>query len=357
MNVPKISLIVPIFNRFKLFQELVDSLIAQTEDSWEAIIVDDGSEPKHLDAIQKACSQDARISLYRRKSDRKGAPVCRNEGIGYARGRYLMFYDSDDVLERHALEDRVEAMEAHPEIDFGVFQCEIFRERPGDAGLLLNKDTEEDDFLRLLRQDCPWCVLNPVYTREAVERIGPWNEGLLSWQDWEYHLRALLLGLRYRKFGGGLAYCRREIKRRESIGRSVYSDKHVRSHIVLLEALEEMIKESDRWSAGSRGALAGLYFWHARIWYDLGQKKDALSLWKKCRNKDLVNSMEYLAAIPYYPLPMMSLPGRLYRRFLRTLSPNVFFPVPTKTMMRTCVEDETKYPAYPERNVENRVQG
>jgi GT2 family glycosyltransferase len=57
----------------------------------------------------------------------------------------------------------------------------------------------EDDLDRFLRADSPWSTTGPIWRRSSLSKIGLWDERARSWQDWEFHIRALTLGLNYVK--------------------------------------------------------------------------------------------------------------------------------------------------------------
>lgn len=200
LDVPTVSIVIPTFNRDKLLQETIQSVQKQTFENWEIIVVDDGSNDKTEGTMMHFSKSDSRIRYVQRNSSQKGASVCRNEGTELSRGDYVIYLDSDDLLSPTTLEYRLKAMEHYPDLDFGVFQAILFRDQPGDTRLLWNIDSEENDIDRFLALDIPWQTTSPIWRRKALLRLGPWNGSLPSWQDWEYHLRALIEGLKYKKF-------------------------------------------------------------------------------------------------------------------------------------------------------------
>src|SRR5690606_2194775 len=88
----------------------------------------------------------------------------------------------------------------YPDEDFLVFQSLLFEEKRDDKNLLWNVDSGEDDLQRFLRIDALWATCGPIYKREVIAEIDGFREGLPFYQDFDLHLRCLLLKLRYRKF-------------------------------------------------------------------------------------------------------------------------------------------------------------
>lgn len=100
LSTPKISVIIPIYNTEKYVEECIRSIQRQTLQEIEIICVDDGSTDKSLEVVRSI--NDNRISVYKEKNS--GQSVARNRGIDNAKGKYLYFMDSDDVLTSDALE-------------------------------------------------------------------------------------------------------------------------------------------------------------------------------------------------------------------------------------------------------------
>lgn len=91
------------------------SLLRQTCDRWEWVVVNDGSTDHTADLIAKLSATDERIRLVRQANS--GLAFARNAGIAAAKGRYLTFLDSDDEYEPTHLELRRAILEASPDID------------------------------------------------------------------------------------------------------------------------------------------------------------------------------------------------------------------------------------------------
>ena len=98
----KISVVVPVYNCEKYIERAIESVIKQTYDNWELIIVNDGSKDSSLQIAQKFAGKDARIKVIDREN--RGVSVARNIGIDEASGDLLMFLDADDWFEEKAFE-------------------------------------------------------------------------------------------------------------------------------------------------------------------------------------------------------------------------------------------------------------
>jgi len=199
------SVIIPLYNREKLIRETIESIIKQSFVHFEVLIIDDGSTDNSPQLIKSFFQKDSRIRLFERPSNLpKGAPTCRNLGIEYAKGEYIIFLDSDDLLASFCLEQRVNFMEEHPGLDFAVFPQLLFYNIPGDSKRLVNIITDEDDITRFLKlargTDPPWINNSPIWRKKSLLKYNHrWNNNILGYQDIDFHLRALLSDMKYKK--------------------------------------------------------------------------------------------------------------------------------------------------------------
>ena len=109
MEQPIITVVVPVYNAERYLNACIESITAQTFSDWEAILIDDGatdSSPAILDAWEQ---RDTRIHVVHQRNS--GVSRARNAGIERAKGRYLMFVDSDDLLLPTCMEKLLHAIE------------------------------------------------------------------------------------------------------------------------------------------------------------------------------------------------------------------------------------------------------
>lgn len=94
----KISVIIPVYNSEKYVRRCIDSVIAQTYQNWEMILVDDGSVDNSLAILQEYENKDTRVNVVHQ--DNAGPGSARNTGIACATGEYIVFIDSDDRVNK-----------------------------------------------------------------------------------------------------------------------------------------------------------------------------------------------------------------------------------------------------------------
>ena len=113
---PFFSVILTTYNRAALLQRALDSLIAQTENDWEAIIIDDGSTDNTDLQVQSYLKNDRRIKYVYQKNS--GYSLSKNTGIFLAKGKFITFLDSDDEYLPDHLETRKAILMSNPETQF-----------------------------------------------------------------------------------------------------------------------------------------------------------------------------------------------------------------------------------------------
>jgi glycosyltransferase involved in cell wall biosynthesis len=196
---PKVSVIIPNYNRALLIPATINSLLNQSYSNWEAIVVDDGSTDESAKVIEDFAAKDNRIKFFKRDREPKGAPTCRNIGFERSTGSFIIYLDSDDLLAPYCLSTRLSYFNDNPNCHFLIFPMLLFKENPGDSAILWNIDKQEDDIIRFFKSDPPWQTTSPIWKREAIIEIEGWDEEALAWQDWEFHIKSIVLGLYYKK--------------------------------------------------------------------------------------------------------------------------------------------------------------
>jgi glycosyltransferase involved in cell wall biosynthesis len=307
-----ISIIVPVKDRALLLPDTLHSVRSQTYPHWELVIVDDGSNDSTLALLQDWASKDRRIRLIRREGTPSGTNRCRNLGFKASLGDYLIFLDSDDCLAPTCLANRVPYMVNNPHIDFGVFGCHLFRVTPNDLPLYYNCHSGRSDLVRFLAEDNPWGTTCPIWRRRALERLY-WDETLPSFQDWDFHIRALIAGLRHKKVPIADWYYRLASPEQPSISRQVGLPEHLAPRERLLSTLWRTLRDGGLLERESETALAGIHFNLAISWSAFGQYHNATNLWRTTLVRKLVTELQYLEGLAY----LKGYPHKFVRRALK----------------------------------------
>lgn len=119
----KVSILMPMYNSEKYVQEAIDSVLNQTYENFELIIVDDGSIDSSVEIVEKY--NDPRIKLYK-NIENKGLPYTRNKLLSLATGEYIALLDSDDIALPNRLQIQVDFLERNQNVDIVGSSAIIF---------------------------------------------------------------------------------------------------------------------------------------------------------------------------------------------------------------------------------------
>lgn len=197
-SIPKVSIIIPTFNRSLLLTEGLCSLQNQILQDWECIIVDDGSEDDTERIVSEFMIKDRRFRYYKRPHDYpKGACACRNYGYAKSSGKYIQWLDDDDILSEDKLQLQVEKLEkiGNPFI-FTTCDWDLFWEgKKFERKNLIPTDATIDGrqlFERLIANQTFIPSLSYLMHRELAIKADVWNTNLSINQDAEYFTRVIL---------------------------------------------------------------------------------------------------------------------------------------------------------------------
>lgn len=154
-NMDLVSIITPTYNSEKYIKETINSVLSQTYQNWEMIIVDDCSTDNTVRIIEEEMEKNSRIRFIQLQEN-QGAAVARNTAINYANGRYIAFLDSDDLWEMNKLEVQVSFMNMN-NIPFSYTSYKIINENGEETGKVVNVP-EKIDYNQLLKNTIIGCL-------------------------------------------------------------------------------------------------------------------------------------------------------------------------------------------------------
>lgn len=179
----RVSVIIPTYNRWPMVRDGVESVLGQSYQAFELIVVDDGSEDETADRL---FGYDPRLRVVRQP--RCGVAAARNIGVKTSSGEYLAFLDSDDLWERRKLETQVAFMESRPEVQ--ICQTEEIWIRRGRR--VNPKKHHRKPSGDIFRASLELCLVSPsavMMTRKLYDRAGGFDEALSVCEDYDLWLR------------------------------------------------------------------------------------------------------------------------------------------------------------------------
>ena len=178
----KISIILPVWNRARLLPRAIESVLAQSLQAWELIVVDDGS----TDGSERAAGpylSDTRVHLFRR--EHRGVSAARNYGLEHSTAPLIGYLDSDCKLYPRVLDEVVAAMTAAPEADCLYCGQHWVDRESGEASILADVFSRQALLGMRTRLD-----LNVFFHRRALyEKYGGFDPDLRRLVDWDLILR------------------------------------------------------------------------------------------------------------------------------------------------------------------------
>jgi len=166
-----ISVIIPAYNYGQYIKRSIDSVLDQTVQPFELIIIDDGSTDNTEEIILKNYNDNDKVKYFRKKNG--GPASARNMGIAKALGDFVLLLDADDKLERNAIELLTEKIEKFPHADMvigGSFAVNSSRQKRYNPAPLL-KEKKIDNFKAFLNKKIPICHGKFMARKNKLDRI------------------------------------------------------------------------------------------------------------------------------------------------------------------------------------------
>ncbi len=184
---PLVSVLMAVYNSERYLVQAVESILNQTYQNFEFVIIDDGSRDRSLKILQRYAAKDARIRLISREN--RGIPKTRNELLANSNGEFIAVMDADDIARRDRLMVQVNFLQQHPEVVcVGSIQDWI-----DEAGRFLGQPPVPEtntEIQRLMLQG--QCLINNPSTmmrRVAVMQVGGYDETLAQAEDVDLFLK------------------------------------------------------------------------------------------------------------------------------------------------------------------------
>lgn len=181
-----ISIVIPTYNRAKLIHRALDSVLAQTYDNWECIVVDDHSTDETKDVVEKYIQKDERFK-YIVNNRTKGAQGARNTGIMKSMGDLICLFDSDDIMYPNYLEKMFAVID--DKTDVVVCKALIRNTQTGEENGRLDQIFSENMHMDLIQEKAYVAFDVTLIRKDKLIDIGLLDEQCPSMQEWDTHIR------------------------------------------------------------------------------------------------------------------------------------------------------------------------
>jgi glycosyltransferase involved in cell wall biosynthesis len=191
----KVSVIIPAYNQGRFLANAIESVLDQTWQDFELVVVDDGSTDNSAEVANSILDQ----RVYYIYQDNLGLAGARNTGIRNSAGEYLVFLDSDDLLLPRNLELLGSELDRDPTLGLVAGQAVPINENGTQLGIIFDKGLPADRTRLLLGN--PIQVGTMMVRRSWQEQVGYFDESLHSYEDWDMWLRLARAGCPMRWIG------------------------------------------------------------------------------------------------------------------------------------------------------------
>lgn len=185
---PAVSVVMTVYNRERHVGRAIQSVLEQSWDDFELIIVDDGSTDGTVGVVSRMAEKDRRIIMVSHTPNR-GISYSANRGISASRGRYIARIDSDDIRTSESLRKQAEFLDRHP--DTGVVGGAIrYFDESGRTGQILDQPVAPVALRWKLSFSCAVHHTVSMVRRSVFERLGGYDESLAVTVDYDLFARA-----------------------------------------------------------------------------------------------------------------------------------------------------------------------
>lgn len=184
-----ISIIVPMYNCNQTILELIESIERQNFNTFEVLLINDGSTDNTLEIVNKKCKSNEKYQVYTQNN--MGAPAARNNGIEHARGKYLYFCDADDILDSKCLSSMYSKATSN-NLDLVIGQVQHFIPKTKDKDMQYPVFPNRAKLLGKYR----YLMCDPIpgtklYKKELIDRYQIRFSDLKIAQDTNFYLKYL----------------------------------------------------------------------------------------------------------------------------------------------------------------------
>jgi len=190
---PRVSVVIPVFNRLQFLREAVASVFAQTWQDWELLIADDGSGAQTREYLQSISARPRVRVIF---LDHGGIPArTRNAALSQCRGEYVAFLDSDDTWEDRKLQVQLAMLADRPECQwsYSAFtNVDQYGRALANESQRVWKPSEGEVFERILRGEVAIRTPTVLASRALILAAGMFDESIRSAEDYDLWLRLAL---------------------------------------------------------------------------------------------------------------------------------------------------------------------
>lgn len=292
MKRPLVSVVIPAYNASATLGRAIDSVLAQTFDDWELIVVDDGSADDTAEVARKRSDRAGILTL-----SHVGPGIARNRGAAESRGKYLAWLDADDVWYPTRLSRQVSLAESDSQVEFITGNYRFIDETGRSLGTGFDRigwlmervrTSARDGRIVLTRDDVPSFLrlgfganITILLTRALFDRIGGYCDWLTVAEDMHFAMRAVAGSTKFAAICEPIAtyYLRSDSTTRQD------SENAQRETVRAYKDLRRMLSTGDRSVRSALSdSLSRAHLDHATVLARMGRRREGMAAaWKAMR--------------------------------------------------------------------------
>lgn len=176
---PLVSIIIPFYNNLHTINETVESCLSSSYENIETIIVDDGSNL----CLESLINPQFLTQIKILKKENGGVSSARNYGVNHSQGKYILFVDADDLIDKSYVEKCVDIFKTDESINIITCRSKKFSQN----GSELNWELQDPSYRDLLIAN--HIMISSMLQRKHFNMIGGFDETLTAFEDWDFWIR------------------------------------------------------------------------------------------------------------------------------------------------------------------------
>lgn len=188
IKIPVVSVVTRAFNCQRYIAQAIKSILGQTFQDFEMVIVDDASTDGTAAILQSYAQRDDRIRVFRNETN-QGPVKTMNIGLKQARGEFVAVQDADDLSLPHRLETEVSLLRAHPQIAMVGSRGIVVDEEGEELRVSTHEFKDSEEVKQYLREKHLFTHSSVMFRRKSLEAIGWYDEFFLYSHDYDVYLR------------------------------------------------------------------------------------------------------------------------------------------------------------------------
>jgi glycosyltransferase involved in cell wall biosynthesis len=165
-----VSVIIAVYNGQEYLSSTIESVLHQTYEHFELIIVDDGSTDNSLTILTEYKSQDSRIKLITQSN--QGVSAARNTAIQESKGEWIFLMDQDDIAMSNRLERQLKFIKENPDVTVASYQAYLITDNHRVIGVTGCRPTSREQFKHMLSENSSFAINWPAIRKDVVVEAG-----------------------------------------------------------------------------------------------------------------------------------------------------------------------------------------